>query len=200
MLITEIIELPRGRRRIRLSDDSLITLYKGELKQLNIEVGAELTDEAYEKIMTEILPKRAKLRALALLTKRTYTEKQIRDKLYDGGYSEDIIDSTIEYIKDKNCLNDYEYCRTYLAYNSTGKSKKRMISDLRSKGVSADIIDKALQSAEEDGDMSDEEELIRKLIVKRHYDPESATYEERMKMMSYLYGKGFDTDVISRLI
>jgi regulatory protein len=71
---------------------------------------------------------------------------------------------------------------------------------LRSKGVSADIIDKALQSAEEDGDMSDEEELIRKLIVKRHYDPESATYEERMKMMSYLYGKGFDTDVISRLI
>ncbi|MBR5360800.1 MAG: RecX family transcriptional regulator [Lachnospiraceae bacterium] len=200
MLITEIIELPRGRRKIRLSDDSLITLYKGELKQLNIEVGSELTDEAYEEIMTEILPKRAKLRALALLTKRTYTEKQIRDKLYDGGYSENIIDSTIEYIKDKNCLNDYQYCRTYLAYNSANKSKKRMISDLRSKGVSMDVIDKALSEAMDDGDMSDEEELIRKLIVKRHYDTESATYEERMKMMTYLYGKGFDTDVISRMI
>ncbi len=200
MIVTQITELPGGRRRIRLSDDSLITLYKGELKELNIRQDEELSDETYHKIMTQILPRRAKLRGLNLLQKRSYTEYQIRQKLIEGDYPEDIIDQAIEYIKDMRCLDDYGYCKSYIQYYSSSKSIRRLTDDLRQKGVDRDIIERALKSVMADGDLTDEEELIRKLMLKRHYDRDSATYEDEQKLKAYLYGKGFDMDTINRCI
>ncbi len=200
MIVTQITELPGGRRRIRLSDDSLITLYKCELKELNIRSGGELDDEAYNRIMTDILPKRARLRALNLLKKRPYTEYQIRQKLTDGDYPEDIIEGAIEYIKDMRCLDDYGYARTYIQYYSSLKSIRRITDDLRHKGVERDIIEKALSDVRDDGDLSDEEELIVRLMDKRHYDRDSASYEDKQEMKAYLYGKGFDMDTIDRCV
>lgn len=199
MVVSTITGTTGGKRIIRLSDDSLITLYKGELKELGIAEGEELPQSSYDRIMTEILPKRAKLRGLNLLTKRPYTEKQLRDKLKDGGYPKSITDEAIEYIKSMNCLDDYEYAKNYICYSSTKKSRKRIESDLIVKGIDRDTIDRAMKSVTETEDIESEELLIQRLIGKRHYDPDTASFEEKMKIRSYLYGKGFDMDMISRL-
>ena len=63
-----------------------------------------------------------------------------------------------------------------------------------------DIVNSALESVITDGDLADEEQLIRKLMDKRHFDPATATYEQTQKMRAYLYGKGFDSDTISHCL
>lgn len=196
MMVNEIIELTKGRRKIVTDNGQSFCLYVGEISKLHIKAGEELQEAEYQKIMTEILPKRAKLRGLNLLAKRPYTEYQLRQKYIDGGYPEAIIEAAIQYIKDVHCLDDYAYCVSYFTYKSNQKSKRQIVNDLRLKGVSQDIIESAYNEVYNNGDMTDENELIERLMKKRHFDRETATFEEKQKLMNYLYNKGFSMDSI----
>lgn len=199
MKVIEIIEVNNNRRKIILDNGESFVVYKGELSRLHIKMGEEMCSNDYDKLMTEILPKRAKLRGLNLIKSRPYTEFQVRKKYKEGGYPDCIADIAIDYLKGLHCIDDYEYCRVYMTYKSSSKSRKRIMCDLMAKGVSKDIIESAMNELEDNGDMTKEEELINRLIEKRHYDKEAASYEERQKMMSYLYGKGFSMDLIRSL-
>lgn len=199
MIVLSIDNFAKGRYKVTLDNGESLVLYTGELGKLHIKEEAELGEAEYKKIMQEILPKRAKLRGLNLLQKRPYTEHQLRQKYADGGYPQVIADEAIVYLKGLHLIDDYEYARTFMTYKSSQKSVKRMMMDLMQKGISKDVIQSALASLEEDGDLSDERELIVKILEKRHYNPEEATYEEKQKIRAYLYGKGFDMDAIRRL-
>jgi len=144
--------------------------------------------------------KKAKFRLLGLLQRRPYTEYQLRTKLSVSGFSQSVADEAMRYVSELGLTDDLEYCRNYIAYSSSRKSRKRMIADLCQKGVPKDVIAEAMDSVINDGDMADEDELIRKLMQKRHYDASSATFEEKQKMKAYLYGKGFDPDAIGRCL
>ena len=48
--------------------------------------------------------------------------------------------------------------------------------------------------------MTAEEELISRLLEKKHFDRQNATYEESRKMVSFLYRKGFSLDKIYRVL
>ena len=144
--------------------------------------------------------KKAKLRLLNLLQRRAYTEYELRNKLDTSGFEQDVIDEAMTYVAELGLTDDLKYCRDFIAYGSARKSRKRLAADLRQKGVPKDVIDEAMQAVIKDGDMADEEELIRKLMDKRHYDRDEATFEETQKMKAYLYGKGFDPDAIGRCL
>lgn len=200
MKVTEILILQGGRRKIILDTDESFVLYKGELSKMHIFENDELAEKDYNKIINEILPKRAKLRGLNLLKSRPYTEYEIRQKYKDGGYPSEVIETAIIYLKELKLINDSEYCRIYMTYKSASKSRKRMYNDLSQKGVSREVIEKVMEELDYLGDMCSEDELIKKLINKRHYDSETASFEERQKMISYLYGKGFSIDRIRELV
>lgn len=200
MTVVSIREVTKSRCVITLDNEESFVLYKGELSKLELAEGKELSDSSYDRIMHEILPKRAKLRGLNLLKSRPYTEAQLRTKYEQGGYPASVIDSAIDYIKQLHCIDDYEYCRTYFTYHSASKSRRRMILDLVQKGVDKETVHRALDDVIGSGDMSDEEDLIRKLLAKKHYDSDKASYEERQKMKAFLYNKGFSVDIIGRYV
>lgn len=200
MTVVSIREVTKSRCVITLDNEESFVLYKGELSKLELTEGKELSDSSYDRIMHEILPKRAKLRGLNLLKSRPYTEAQLRTKYEQGGYPASVIDSAIDYIKQLHCIDDYEYCRTYFTYHSASKSRRRMILDLVQKGVDKETVHRALDDVIGAGDMSDEEDLIRKLLAKKHYDSDNASYEERQKMKAFLYNKGFSVDIIGRYV
>ncbi len=199
MKVVNLRPLNNKRYMVTLDSGENFALYKGELAGYNIREDDILPDSVYEVIMNEILPKRARLRGLNLLKSRPYTEWQLRNKYSEGGYPDKVTDSAIEYLKGLHLIDDAEYCRAYLTYQSSSKSRKRMIVDLQNKGVKKEVIYEALSAATEEGDMSDEEEVIIKLLEKRHYDKDNADFVSKQKMRQYLFGKGFGIDIINRL-
>ena len=94
MIVTDIIELDKKRDKIYIDNEFAFVLYKGELRQYGIKLGQDLSEETFDEIMTEVLPKRAKLRAMNLLVKKDYTENGIRRKLAEGYYNSAQIDAT----------------------------------------------------------------------------------------------------------
>lgn len=200
MIITSIVPITKSRYRITLEDGSEFVLYKGEIRKWQLREGDELSDQVRQDIMEEILPKRAKLRSMNLLKTRDYTKKQLTDKLRQGGYPEGVIMQALSYVESYGYINDERYAGSYIEYHMQDRSRIRIEQDLYKKGIDKILIDRCFDKLQEEGQSIDEFALIGKLMQKKNYQPEKASYEERQKMYAFLYRKGFRQDVISRAL
>ena len=77
MMITEILPVTKQKYRVVTDEQLAFILYKGELSHYHLQEGRELTEQEFRTIQEEVLIKRAKLRAMHLLTARDYTELQL---------------------------------------------------------------------------------------------------------------------------
>ena len=200
MVVTEIQELSKTRSKIVLDQEFTFVLYKGELRQYRVQLGAELSEEDYREIMTEVLPKRAKLRAMNLLKSRSYTTAQLRMKLQQGGYPEEVIREALEYVSSFHYTDDLRYAVDFITDNDRRKSRFRIEQDLRTKGISAEIMEQAWQQWQGNGGSQDESAMIEVLLKKRNYDPENADRKELQKTYAFLMRKGFSGESISKAL
>ena len=167
MQVTKVESVTKTKFRVEIDEEFAFVLYKGELKRFGIAEEAEITGEVYEKIYNEVVLKRAKLRALHLLTDMARTEKELKEKLRLNQYPEDIIETAMDYVRSFGYLNDDKYAESYIESRKSSKSKKEICAALLKKGVSLEQIDLAFEVCyEKEG----ESEAIRRLIVKRRID------------------------------
>lgn len=195
MLVTALEEYTKGRYKIYLDEQFAFVLYKSELNYFKIELGKELAEEDYIKIKEEIILKRAKKRTLYLLKKMDRTEQELRNKLKDGFYTEDIIEKAIEYVKGYNYINDESYVQRFIEYKSKFKSKLEITSQLKQKGISKEVINCIYDSIE-----IDESNAIIKLIKKKVSNINEIDYNQRRKLYMYLCRKGFQYEDIDKAI
>lgn len=197
MQVTRLEPVTKTKFKVYLDEQFAFVLYKGELSRYGIKEESELSQEVVEKIKEEVLLKRSRLRAMHLLEHMDRTEQQLRNKLKQDLYPEDIIDSAMQYVKSFGYIGDEGYARRYISSRQNAKSKKEITVELRQKGVSQEIIQEALQECYEE---RDELDAIHKLVEKKHFDAENATDKEKKKMYGYLLRKGFKYDDIRQVI
>ncbi|MBO5207822.1 MAG: regulatory protein RecX [Lachnospiraceae bacterium] len=200
MIIVEITNVTKARYKVKLEDGTEFVVYRGELQRFSMKQGEDLSQEAYQCLFHEILPKRAKLRSMNLLKSKDYTRKQLEDKLRQGGYPEEIIEEAMEYVISYGYINDENYARSYIEYHMEGRSKTRIINDLLNKGIARTTIMKMFDELKEDGIEIDELKMAQNLLRKKNYHAATATYEEKQKMYVFLYRKGFHSSVINRVL
>lgn len=200
MTVTKIEEMDKRRVRVFIDQEFAFVLYKGELRLYQVKEGQEIDEKAYRGIMEEVLPKRAKLRSMNLLKTKTYTEKQMRDKLKKGEYPESIITEAVEYVKSYGYIDDRKYARDFLEYNMENKSRKRMEQDLYSKGIDKNIIRETVDAVFENGNVPDEIAMAEKILRKKNYDSNVATSKEKQKIAAFLYRKGFQMETIRSVL
>lgn len=201
MIVTDVIELDKKRSKVFLDGEFAFVLYKGELRDYKIKVGSDLSLNTYDEITGTVLPKRVKLRAMNLLQKKDYTEKQLRDKLNEGLYSQELVDEAIDYVKSFRYLDDDRFARDYITYHMSMRSRNRIIQDLVQKGIGKDILMPIMEEIyEEAGSESGEDvelEQIQKLLIKKHYDKDME-YKDKQKIMAFLMRRGYSMDKIKR--
>lgn len=191
-LVTQILELSKSRSKIYIENEFAFVLYKGELRLYHIKENEQLADADYDTILHEILPKRAKLRAMHLLKAREYTEKQLKDKLKQQFYPQNIIEEAIAYVKEYRYVDDKRYADDFITYHIQTKSRRRIEEDLMRKGIDREIIAEQFARLEPEEMQEVENDKIRKLLTKKRYDPQTFTYEEEQKLMAFLGRKGFE--------
>ncbi|MCR4588590.1 MAG: recombination regulator RecX [Lachnospiraceae bacterium] len=199
MTITEIREFRKGRYQIFLDGEFAFVLYRGELRRYSLREGEEIAAEDYKEILEKVLPKRAKLRCMNLLQSKSYTEKQLRDKMRDGLYPEAAMDEAIAYLKSYHYVDDDQYAEDYIFCHMEERSRTRIEQDLMKKGISKDVTREAFQRLEDKGTVQDETIQIRQFLEKKHFDPENMEKKEQQKLMASLFRKGFSADKIKQV-
>lgn len=203
MIITDIIPIDKKRDKIYIDNEFAFVIYKGECRLYDVIGGEELSGENYNKIVQELLPKRAKLRAMNLLTKKDYTEAGIRKKLSEGYYSQVQIDETVQYLKDYGYIDDERYVRNYFSIYIQSKPKNKIVQKLVEKGISYDLIESLVESIYEEERaltyLPDEMEMGRKLLAKKKYDIENSV-NDRQKAFGYLIRHGISNENAIKLL
>ena len=200
MTVTQLTALGKGRYKVYIEDRPAFVLYRGELNRLGIREGEEITEGNLREIQEEILPLRAKKRAMNLLQKREYTTAALREKLRDGEYPEACVEEAVAYVESYGYVDDLRYARDFIVYNLDRKSRTRIEEDLMRKGIQKDTVRAVFEELEEEGTRQDEASMIRTLLDKKKYDAKNADAQEKQRMYAFLYRKGFHADAINRAL
>ena len=193
---------PLGKKKYKITMEGaetvMLSLYPSEIRRYSIVEGCDISDKDFVQIQ-EILYKRGKERALYYLKTSDKTAYQMRSKLREGVYPENIINDILEFLIKYAYIDDYRYTTNYISYNCKRKSIERMKNDLRVKGIERSIIDEViLQYAQTDVDGDVEREQIEAFCRRKiKSDTDEKQYN---KIAMSLIRKGFKYDMIKEVM
>ncbi len=200
MLITDIVAYQKNKYKIYVDHEFAFVLYKGELHKYHLEKDVEIDAAVYAELTKQILPKRAKLRAMHLLTKRPYTEYQLRQKLREGMYPDQSIESAMAYVKSFGYIDDEAYARDYISYHLECSGIRNIEQKLQQKGIDSKLIGRILGEMDPLELSCAQTEQIRALFQKKYKGciPEDAA--QKNKMINFFLRKGYSVSEVKRAL
>jgi regulatory protein len=162
-----------------------------------LKVGDKLSEERITSLTRSDASEFAYQKALHFLDYRPRTEKEIRQKLQQKGFESEDIDRVLQKLQNANLVQDQQFAQMWVENRNEfhPRGKRLMRLELRSKGISDEMIGKAL------ADSVEEDELAYRAAAKyaRRLDPgDRLTF--RKKMCAYLARQGFSYGTISPVI
>lgn len=136
----------------------------------------------------------AKVCAVKLMGKMSYTYSGMIEKLCEKGYDFDIAQEAADHYKELGYLDDGEYAKKYIydAAHLKNYGRERIEYGLHQKGVDGYIIEDAF--AELDIDFF---ELAKQLAEKRFDGKKISGEKERAKFIGFMRRRGFSYEQIN---
>lgn len=131
--------------------------------------------------------------ALRSLTIREQTEHQLRTKMLNREYSNDIIDAVIQYLKEYDYLNDERFLEQYIAGHCHRMNRRQMRNKLYSLGFSDVDLDAYLEENHYDETDVLQRDMNVYLKNKRISDP-----VVREKVISHYIRKGYTYGMVKK--
>ncbi len=176
--------------KLKISFDAY-TMYK-------LSSGTNLTTECYMELYEESKKFECMEKAFNQLAVRGRSVDELRQYLKKKNFSEKHIEETLDYLKHKGYLNDFDFSMSFVKGKmKSGKSGKDIIvRDLYRKGIGRKIIDKVIR--ESGADVPDEDALYA-LAMKKYISVKDKE-NSFMKVSNFLRGRGFDYESINRIL
>lgn len=136
---------------------------------------------------------RAKNAAAKLLVRRMYSCSEIFDRLCRKGFNEEIAEQTVAEFMKLGYLDDRKFAEYYItdAVNLGSKGIYRIRQELRRRGVSASVIDAALEESE-----ADTKSALREYIEQRNLCDNVHSYKDLEKLKAKLVRRGYSLSEI----
>jgi len=131
---------------------------------------------------------------------RTVAElkRLMREKVREQPHAELLLDVVIARLKEQKYLNDTSYAESYSRFRKENEKfgRRRVVQDLKAKGVHADIIEKTVGAAY---DEVNEEQLARQYLARKRLQ-KPADQKQAAKIFRNLMRAGFSTRTIFRIL
>ncbi|SHG97535.1 regulatory protein [Anaerosphaera aminiphila DSM 21120] len=197
MIITKIVYTKDNKSfTIFTSEDLEFTVHEDTFVKFNLYKSKEIDKNEIDDIIFENEKYNSINLSLKFLRNRK-TEKEVRDYLKKSEIEKDIINYTIEYLKNLKYLNDYEYAVAFsndkLKINKYGDLKIKNL--LLFKGIDEDIVNEVISKLPQDMLYTN----LRYACSKKIYSLRNSknTYE---KTVRHLIGKGYDYGQIKKIM
>lgn len=194
MTVTDIRKTDSKRFCLYIDYEPFASVYPSDIKSLRLVIGKDIAPEKLESFRRDVLFKRAMNSAVSSIKFSDKCVYDIRKKLEEMYYDQDIVQYTIDKLLSYGYLDDYRYACGYIRGHIGRKSLKIIRYELMGRHIAQEVIDKAIG----DTDIPDEEEVIRHQLTKRFCVEELANKKDKVRM--YMYRKGYDSRKVSRCI
>lgn len=195
MIITAITQQKHHSERYSVFIDNqfAFSLIMQDIAYFKLKEGEEIAQQKYDFIKNELVYIKAQDVALYYIGYKMRTESEVRKKLLEKEFTEDIIERVIDFLIKYHYIDDEAYCISYikqrLRLNPKGKYVLKM--ELKQKGIKESIICRTLEELDID-EFSD----IVKLLEKKCYDLEDIDEKEKKRLILFLQRRGYSYDII----
>ena len=180
--------------------------YKDEKVEVHLETlysykllsKKEMDEKEFEEMMSENEKKLAKQKALKTLSMANKTKKELILKLKQSKFSTEAIDYAMTFVDRYDFIDEENIAKTLVEgkYSKKRYSKRAMMSKLRQKGISSDVIGDSVKDIGDDEEFENAMYFAQKKLRTIRDDDK---YKVRNKLMSALSYRGFSYDIIRRV-
>lgn len=198
--ITEVTPQVHDPERVSVFIDGAFAFGIARLlaAELGLNAGRQLSAEDLERLLALEEAERATEAALRFLGYRPRSEREVRDRLRRRGYSDQAIGATVERLRGWRYLDDAEFARFWVENRNEHqpRGRRRLRSELRAKGVEADLAARVIEEA-----AGDERPAALDLARKRAANLQTLDpVTRRRRLAAYLQRRGYDWDVIKPVL
>jgi len=161
-----------------------------------LKTGDIVSDEKIAQLQADDARERAYQQALLFLSYRIRSEKEIRQNLRKHEFPEEVIDLTIEKLRESGLANDNKFARAWVENRNTFRPRSRRVltMELRQKGLDDETVQSAVADVNEDA-------LAYESARKRASRFKGLEWGEfRKKLSEYLARRGFPYSVIAPVV
>ena len=196
MRITAIKQQVKDHSRYSIFIDEVFSfgLSESALIESGITNGQEITEAELAVFKDNAEIDTAYNKTLGLIARRLRSEWEIRDYLQRKQYDTEHIDQIIARLYKRSWLNDESFARMWVENRRLLKSAsaRRIMQELKAKHVSDEIIQKVLES-----DNNEDSEILTSLVERKR---KQTRYQDDQKLLAYLVRQGYNyQDVKSAL-
>ncbi|WP_338043941.1 RecX family transcriptional regulator [Paenibacillus lutrae] len=199
-VITMIEKQKRNKRRynVHVDGEYSCSVHEDVLIKYRLLKGEQVDAKWLEEAIREDERHDAYLRAVRFVAVRPRSQHEVRRKLKEIGYEDELIELTINRLLDQKYLDDAEFAKIWteqrIQYQRKGRNAVRY--ELAQKGLSKDEISKALSSVDEN------EELEGAMVVgrKKWKATSGETMDRKRKTASFLLRRGYTSSVTSQVV
>lgn len=195
MIITKLEELEKGKVKVYIDEEYHFLLYQKDIRVKRLKENEVISDYDYNDIVINTVLRRAKQKAFAILKFMDRTEQELVTKLKQSEYTDVIIHSVLAYVKEYHYIDDARYAIAYIRTRKDSKSKRQLQMELKQKGIEKELIENAFHEEYDSEDIA-----VQKAITKKSKDVSNMTKEEKLKLSSSLYRKGYQLDLIKKYL
>jgi regulatory protein len=197
MLITDIrTQKRRSSYSLFINGDLFCEVDATTVAKLGLRKGMEVDEQLAKKLGLEGQLARCKKYAFDLLIKRSYSSKELSDKLKSKGFTNDLVSQTRQLLEKLGYLKDEKFAKEWVESRKRSRPKGKIVleRELLSKGIAKATVNRVL----EDFDESEEREMASALAKKRLKAYASLSQvAARRRLFSYLLRRGFSSEIVS---
>jgi regulatory protein len=195
MKITNLTTQKKDENRVNIFIDGkfVFSLSLQEVLDEKLKIGTELSDSDVSRLKKVSSDGKLKMRMVEWLALRPRSERELRDYLRKKSVDEDLQIKLIETAQRYNWQNDEQFTRWWIEQRTRKQRSKTYIkNELRSKGVSNEIINTAFAGS----DFSEHDQLVTIIAKKRTL----AKFTDDKKLIEYLMRQGYRySDIVDAL-
>lgn len=201
MIITKLQYDKAKKVKVFIDEKYSFSISVNETEGYQLKEGYPIDDLLYNKIIDEIVYPQAKVKALMILERSDKTEAELRHRLAQAGFANDVIKRVMDFLKSYGYINDERYAEAYIYANKQKKSRLAIRSGLLQKGIAPEIADKFLDLEYNDDEAVDYElEAIKKEVAKKASSTDILDDKKKHKLITALCRKGFELGKILKVI
>ncbi len=203
MIITKITPQKRKADRVDVHIDGEYRIALGaEISfAAGLCVGDAISEGRLAELETQDLRWKAREAALSLLSFRARSATELRRRLRQKEYPDEVIEACVSALEEKGLIDDASFAESFVRdrVRLRPRGPRRLMQELREKGVDGETAEAAVCDVLEDAGVS-ELELARKAAVRWKPRPGEDRRKAGNRLYGYLGRRGFSSEIIRAMM